>query len=45
MDVEEAKFAVREGRDVLKTTRKIFESGPATVRLFVTVAIKKVKDV
>ncbi len=45
MDAEEARLAIREGREVLKTTRKFFESGPAIVRLAVTVEIKKVKDV
>ncbi len=44
LDVEEAKFAVREGRKVMKTTRRIFESGPAFVRLYVSVEITKVKE-
>ena len=37
-------FAIREGREVLKRTRRLFESGPAIVRLFVTVKIKRIKD-
>jgi len=43
-DVEEARIAVREGRDVTKTTRRLFESGPASVRLYVAVDVKKIKD-
>ena len=35
--------AVREGRDVYKITRRLFESGPAFVRLFVTVKVKRIK--
>ena len=44
IDVGVAKQAVREGRDVLKTTRRCFEMGPAFVRLYVTLEVKKIKD-
>jgi hypothetical protein len=44
LDVEEAKFAIREGRKVAKTTHTVYRSGPAFVRLYVTVDIKKVKE-
>ena len=43
-DVEVAKFAIREGREVLKTTRRLFKTGPALVRLYVTLEVKKIKD-
>ena len=43
-DVEEARIAVREGREVTKTSRRVFESGPASVRLYVSVDVKKIKD-
>jgi len=43
-DVKVAKLAIREGREVLKTTRRLFESGPALVRLFVTVKITITED-
>ena len=43
-DVEEAGIAVRDGREVLKTTRRMFISGPAQVRLYVTVKIMKIKE-
>jgi hypothetical protein len=43
-DIEEAKYAIREDREVLKKTRRLFQSGPALVRVFVTVEIKKIKD-
>ena len=43
-DIEEAKFAIREYREVLKKTRRLFQSGPALVRVFVTVEIKRIKD-
>ncbi|MCL2119621.1 MAG: hypothetical protein FWH27_14490 [Planctomycetaceae bacterium] len=43
-DVEDARLAVRDGREVLKTTRRLFRSGPALVRLYVTVKITKIKD-
>ena len=43
-DVEDAKFALREGREVLKTMRRLFQSGPALVRLYVTLEVKKIKD-
>ena len=43
-DIEEAKFAIREDREVLKKTRRLFQSGPALVRVFVTVEIKRIKD-
>ena len=43
-DVEEAGVAVREGREVTKTTRRVFEAGPAHVRLYVSMAVKKIKD-
>jgi len=43
-DQEYAKVALREGREVTKTTRRVFESGPAFVRLYVAVEVKKIKD-
>jgi hypothetical protein len=43
-DVEEARIAVREGREVTKTTRRVFESGPAFIRLFASVEVKKIRD-
>ena len=44
IDVEVAKLAIREGREVLKTTRRLFNTGPALVRLYVTLEVKKIKD-
>ena len=43
-DIEDARFAIREGREVLKITRRLFESGQALIRLYVTVKIKRIKD-
>ena len=43
-DIEEARLAVRDGKEVFKITRRVFESGPAFVRLFVTLKIKRIKD-
>jgi len=43
-DIEEAKLAIREDREVLKRTRRLFQSGPALVRVFVSVEIKKIKN-
>ena len=42
-DIKDATIAIREGREVLKRTRRLFESGPALVRLFVTLKIKRIK--
>ncbi len=42
--IQEAKLALKEGRDVLKTTRKMFESGPAIARLELTIVAKKISD-
>ena len=44
VDKEEAKRALREGSEVDKTTRKMFESGPAIIRLTASVEIKKISD-
>ncbi len=43
-DIEEAKLALREGREVVKTTRSVFKSGPSNVYLTVITDIKKAKD-
>ena len=44
IDREEAKIALREGREVFKHTRRVFEIGETFVRLAVTVEIKKAKN-
>ena len=43
-DVEDAKLALREGREVIKNTRKIFHSGQSHIRLFISTPIKRTKD-
>jgi len=43
-DKEEARLAMREGREVVKTTRRAFVSGPSNVYLTVITEIKKIKD-
>ena len=43
-DVEDAKLALREGREVIKNTRKVFHSGQSHVRLYVSTPIKRTKD-
>jgi hypothetical protein len=43
-DIEDARLAVREGCEVQKITRRVFESGPAEVRLYVVLEVKKLKD-
>ncbi len=44
VDVEEARQAIREGRDVMKSVRKVFYSGPSLIRLYVSTPIKTVRD-
>lgn len=44
-DPEEARLSIREGLEVLKTTRVIFEQGPTLVRTTATTEIFKIKDV
>ncbi len=43
-DRREAQLALREGREVVKSVRKVFYSGPSLIRLYVTTPIKKSKD-
>ena len=43
-DIEDAKLALREGREVIKNTRTIFYSGQSHIRLYVSTPIKKAKD-
>ena len=43
-NIKEARVAVREGRHVSKLSRRVFQSGPAFVRLYVTVDIQRVED-
>ena len=42
-DVEEARLSLREGKEVVKTTRRVFASGPSNVYLTVITDIKKIK--
>ena len=39
-----ARQALREGSEVIKTTRRVFQSGPSSVYLTVTTKIEKTKD-
>jgi len=41
---EDAKLALREGRDVIKNIRKVFHSGQSHIRLYVSTPIKRTKD-
>ena len=43
-DIEEARLSIREGKEVVKTTRKAFASGLSNVYLTVITDIKKIKD-
>ena len=43
-DKAEARLALREGKEVTKTTRRTFVSGPTYVYLTVVTDIKKAKD-
>jgi len=43
-DKGEARLALREGREVIKTSRRAFVSGPSNVYLTVITEIKKIKD-
>ena len=44
MDRNEARMALKEGRDVVKSARKIFTSGSSLIQLYVTTPIKKAKE-
>ncbi len=43
-NLDDAKTAFQEGREVVKNTRKLFYSGPSTIRLTVATEIRKAKD-
>ena len=43
-DKNAAKAALRDGLEVTKVTRRVFQSGPSNVYLTVTTDIKKTKD-
>ena len=40
-----AKAALKDGLEVTKVTRRVFQSGPSNVYLTVTTDIKKTKDI
>ena len=42
--IEDAKLALREGREVIKNTRKVFYSGQSHIRLYISTPIKRTKD-
>ncbi len=42
-DIKAAKLALKEGREVVKNTRKVFTSGPTIFRMTATTAIKQVQ--
>ena len=44
-DIDEVKLAIREGWDVVKRTRCVFQSGASNVYLTVMTDIKKIKDI
>ncbi len=44
-DKKSVRFALKEGRDVTKTTRKAFQSGASHIYLTVITDIKKLKDI
>lgn len=44
-DPEHARLAVREGSDVTKITRAIFQHGASLIRTTVSTDISKIKDV
>ncbi len=43
-DKSEAKLAIRERRQVVKNSRKLFTSGKSDIRLYVSTEITQAKD-